>query len=192
MIKDSRAVVRDPNADITLQSSDNVLFRFHKNQLEAHSGAFAAFAASAMDDPFVLTETSEVVDLLLQLMSLQDPPDLESLEFQTLALLAEAVEKYDVFHSKTICRMIMQYVRYHFCERSKTLKDYRNHIPQHSVEVLEYAVKHGYAELADKAAYNAIGCKATDIANKLSFETLKAWVCLFLAVLCSDSDCIGT
>jgi len=56
--------------------------------------------------------------------------------------------------------------------------------------VLEYAVKHGYAELADEAAYNAIGCEATDIANKFSFETLKAWVCLFRMVLCSDSDCI--
>jgi hypothetical protein len=90
-----------------LQSSDNVLFRFHKKQLETHSGAFAASAASAKDDPFVLTESSEIVDLLLQLMSLHDPPDLKPLEFQTIALLAEAVEKYDVFHSKTICRNLM-------------------------------------------------------------------------------------
>ena len=107
MIRDLRVVVCDPNADITLQSSDNVLFRFHKNQLEAHSGAFAA---SAMDDPFVLTEPSEVVDILLQLMSLQDPPDLESLEFQTLALLAEAVEKYDLFASRAVCRVLMRCV----------------------------------------------------------------------------------
>ena len=75
-----------------------------------------------------------------------------------------------------------------FCERSRTLKNHRNHIPQHSAEVLEYAVKHGYAELADKAAPNAIGCKATDIANKFSLETFKAWVGLFYVVLCSDSD----
>ena len=88
--------------------------------------------------------------------------------------------------------MFMQYVRYLFYERSGTLKDYRNHIPRHSVEVLEYAVKHGYAELADEAAPNAIGCKATDIANKFSLETFKAWVCLFHAVLCKDSDCNGT
>jgi len=60
------------------------------------------------------------------------------------------------------------------------------------VEVLEYAVKHGYAELADMAAYNAIGCKATDIANKFSLETFKAWVCLFPVVFCSDSGCNGT
>jgi hypothetical protein len=120
-------------------------------------------------------------------MLLQDPPDLESLEFQTLALLAEAVEKYNVFHSKTICKIFMEYVSYHFCEISGTLKDYRIHNPQHPVEVLEYAVKHGYAELADEAAYNAIGCKATDIANKFSLETFKGWVCLFPAVLC-DAD----
>jgi hypothetical protein len=189
MIRDLQVVVRDPNADITIQSSDNVLFRFHRKQLETHSGAFAT---SVKDDPFICTEPSTVVDLLLQLMSLQDPPDLQPLKFKTLALLAEAVEKYEVFHSQTICRMLMQYVCYHFCERSGTLKDYRNHIPQRSVGVLEYAVKHGYAELADKAAYNAIGCKATDIANKFSLETFKAWVCLFPVVFCSDSGCNGT
>ena len=102
MSRDLRVVVRDPKADIKLQSSDNVLFRFHKKQLQTHSGAFAKF----LKDDF--TEPSEVVDLLLQLMSLQDPPDLESLEFQTLALLTEAVKKYDVFHYKTMCRMVMQ------------------------------------------------------------------------------------
>jgi hypothetical protein len=47
------------------------------------------------------------------------------------------------------------------------------------VEVLEYAVKHGYAELADKTAPNAIGCKATDIVNNLSDATFQAWVCCF-------------
>ena len=47
------------------------------------------------------------------------------------------------------------------------------------MEVLEYAVKHGYAKLADKAAYNAIGCTATDIVDKFSLETFKAWVCCF-------------
>ena len=45
--------------------------------------------------------------------------------------------------------------------------------------MLEYAVKHGYAELADEAAFNAIGCEAIDIANKFSLETFKAWVCYF-------------
>src|ERR1700733_11504088 len=82
-------------------------------QLGSHSGVFASaevFSACATGEQVELTEPSEVVDLLLQLMSLQEPPDLKSLDFQTLSALAEAVEKYDVFHSKTICRMLMQYV----------------------------------------------------------------------------------
>ena len=96
-----------------MQSSDNVLFKFNKRQLGSHSGVFASaevFSVSATGEQVELTEPSEVVDLLLQLMSLQEPPDLKSLDFQTLAELAEAVEKYDVFHSKSTCRMLMQYV----------------------------------------------------------------------------------
>jgi hypothetical protein len=56
----------------------------------------------------MITEPSEIVDLLLQLMSRQEPPDLRSIDFNTLDLLAEAVEKYDVFASKSICRLLMQ------------------------------------------------------------------------------------
>jgi hypothetical protein len=114
-----RAVVRDPNADITLQSSDSVLFRFYKKQLEAHSGAFAgaeAFTVYSTKEPVFFTEPSEIVDLLLQLMS-QEPPDLESLEFQTLALLAEAVEKYDLFASRAVCRILMRCVYQYFMEK---------------------------------------------------------------------------
>jgi hypothetical protein len=118
-VRDLQVVVIYPNADITLQSSDNVLFRFHKRQLETHSGVFAASATSVKDDPIIFTEPSKVVELLLQLMSLQDPPDLQPLKFETLTLLAEAVEKYEVFHSQTICRMLMQYVCYHFVKEAE-------------------------------------------------------------------------
>ena len=75
------------------------------------------FSVCATGELVELTEPSEVVDLLLQLMSLQEAPDLESLDFETLAMLAEAVEKHDVFHSKTTCRMLMQYVNPSFCEK---------------------------------------------------------------------------
>ena len=107
-IEDLRIVVC-PNADITLQSSDNILFKFYKKQLEVHSGAFAgAEAFTATDEPVMFTESSKIVDLLLQLMSRQEPPDLRSIDFNTLDSLAEAVEKYDVFASKTICKVMMQ------------------------------------------------------------------------------------
>jgi hypothetical protein len=56
----------------------------------------------------MFTEPSEIVDLLLQLMSRQEPPDLRSIDFDTLDLLAEAVEKYEVFAYKLLCRIVMQ------------------------------------------------------------------------------------
>jgi len=108
-IKDLRFVVCDLNADIILKSSDNILFKFHKKLLETHSGTFAgAEAFTVTDEPVMFTEPSEIVDLLLQLMSLQEPPDLWSVDFNTLDLLAEAVEKYQVFASKSICKVLMQ------------------------------------------------------------------------------------
>ena len=56
-------------------------------------------------------------------------------------------------------------------------------IPDHPAEVLEYAVKHGYAKVADDAAYRSIDYKAIDMARHLSPETFIAWVCLPLSAL---------
>ena len=107
--EDLRFIVCDPNGDITLQSSDNILFMFYKKQLEACSGAFGgAEAFAATDGPVMFTEPSEIVDLLLQLMSRQEHPDLWSIDFNTLDLLAEAVEKYEVFAYKQECKSLMR------------------------------------------------------------------------------------
>jgi hypothetical protein len=91
-----------------------MLFKFYRKQLEAHSVAFAggeAFASVA-DEVVNLTETSEVVDLLLQLMSLQKQPNLMTLglEFSVLAQLADAIEKYEVVSAMNICDMAMRLV----------------------------------------------------------------------------------
>jgi hypothetical protein len=108
-IENLRIVVCDPNADITLQSSDNILFKFYKKQLEVHSGAFGgAEEFTATDEPVMFTEPSKIVDLLLQLMSRQKHPNLRSLDFDTLDLLAEAVEKYDLFAYIQECQYLMR------------------------------------------------------------------------------------
>jgi hypothetical protein len=70
-----------------------------------------------------------------------------------------------------------------FCEKNSTLKYCRASIPDHPAEVLEYAVKHGYAKVADDAAYRSIDYKAIDMARHLSAETFIAWVCLPLSAL---------
>jgi hypothetical protein len=65
-----------------------------------------------------------------------------------------------------------------FCEKNSTLKYCRASIPDHPAEVLKYAIKHGYAKVADDAAFGSITCKAIDMAKHLSPETFMAWVCL--------------
>lgn len=66
-------------------------------QLEAHSAAFATqgFVPNTKD-VLDLTETAEVLDILLQFMSHQSPPSL-CIVFTVLNSLAEAIEKYKVY-----------------------------------------------------------------------------------------------
>jgi hypothetical protein len=106
--------VCDPNADITLRSCDGTLFKFYRKQLEAYSVAFAGGEAfpSVAGEIIDLSETLEVVELLLQLMSLDKYANLMTLEleFSVLAQLAEAIEKYEVVSARIVCDMVMRFV----------------------------------------------------------------------------------
>jgi hypothetical protein len=90
------------DSDITLQSSEGVLYKVHRKNLGIHSEGFAAAdAISASTDDnnnseiVHLSESSVVLDLLLQYMYRQRQPDLEDVDFQASADLAEAAEKYE-------------------------------------------------------------------------------------------------
>lgn len=88
------------------------MFKFYKKQLAAHSAAFAGAEAfpHLAEDVVDLTETSDVLDILLQFMSCQKQPSIASLDFTTLRSLAEATEKYQVFSAMTAVDMSMKYV----------------------------------------------------------------------------------
>jgi len=62
-------------------------------------------------------------------------PNLENLEFKTLAPLAEAVEKYEVFSAMTICEL--------------RLKPF---IPSYATDILVHGIKHDYPRFVDEAA----------------------------------------
>jgi len=127
------------DSDITLQSSDGVLFKVHRKNLEFHSESFAAandFAdASTSSEVVLLSESSAVLDLLLQFMYRQRQPDLGGVDFDILAELAEAAEKHEVYAAMTVCNLYMG-----FATKS------------HPAEVLRYAYKHDYPKLMDEAA----------------------------------------
>jgi hypothetical protein len=155
---------RDPNADITLRSSDGMLFKFFRKNLEVHSGVFAdagAFEASSKEI-VDLSETSEILELFLQLMSHQEPPNLMSLEFNILASLAEAVEKYQVFSAMAICDVCMRIA-----------------LPHHPLEVLNYAARHNRVETMNAAAIESIGLKMSEVRKHLSQEVIVIWACNF-------------
>jgi len=120
---DKDALVSSPDADITLRSSDGVLLKFYKKQLEVHSKAFAGAEGYTLlaQDVVDLEETCNVLEILLQLMSLEKPPTIGLLDFSILNPLAEAVEKYEVFSAMEACELAMRYVYSHGKEAIRNL-----------------------------------------------------------------------
>lgn len=78
--------------------------------LSTHSGGFAApeNTVSVRDDPVALSETSSVLELLLQYLYPGPQPDLTAIEFSELAQLAEAAQKYEVWSAMDITKLLMR------------------------------------------------------------------------------------
>jgi hypothetical protein len=104
--------VCDPNADLTLQSSDGVLFKVFSKDLEAYSGAFPSteFIKTRPNEIVFLLEASAVLELLLQYMRRQRQPDIARLDFPLLYALAEAAEKYEVYSATEVCKAYIKCV----------------------------------------------------------------------------------
>ncbi|KZT05306.1 uncharacterized protein LAESUDRAFT_238562 [Laetiporus sulphureus 93-53] len=133
---------RAPDADLTILSSDGVLFKVHRRNLEMHSECFPGEDPVISDSPEVvaLTEKASILELLFQYMYRQPQPDLTELDFYEFALLAEAAEKYGVYPALEVCKLQM-----------------RNAIPDYPLTVLGYAARHGHNKLADEVAPRTVG-----------------------------------
>ncbi|KAJ7844180.1 hypothetical protein B0H13DRAFT_1731405 [Mycena leptocephala] len=151
------------DADMTVSSSDGVLFRVHRKNLGVHSDVFADAEDTTRpqdgDEVVYLTESSTVLDLLFQFMYRQPQPDLDALDFKTFASLAEAAEKYVVYSALTLCQ--------------KKMKD---SIPAHPLEVLLYAVRHDHIELANEAAQRSMGRGVAEALGVLPHDIFAAWI----------------
>lgn len=108
------------DSDIILESCDNVHFKVHRVNLRMHSDIFAdaedisssSVIPKPIEQPEIvsLSESSAVLDLLLQYMYRQPPPELADISFELLAGLAEAAEKYRVYYAIDGCKRAMRYV----------------------------------------------------------------------------------
>lgn len=104
-------LVNAQNADITFKSSNGFLFHIHRKNVEANTGGFAPPGLETYDEAVQLTEEASTLDLLFSFIYPKCQPTLVSISFITLARLAEAVEKYEVYSAMNICQIHMQYVR---------------------------------------------------------------------------------
>ncbi|KAJ7646071.1 hypothetical protein DFH06DRAFT_1300846 [Mycena polygramma] len=153
-----------PDADVTVSSSDGVIFKLHRKHLEVHSDVFADAASATLpengkDEVVQLSETSAVLEVLFQYMYRQPQPNLQLVEFATFAGVAEAAEKYVVYAALPAVMIRMT---------AWTI--------QHPLEVLDYAARHSHKQLANEAARVAIGRPLTEAVSILAHDTLIKWV----------------
>ncbi|KAF7300395.1 hypothetical protein HMN09_00923100 [Mycena chlorophos] len=123
------------DSDITFRSSDEVLFRVHRKNLEVCAEGFPPSGFDTNGEVVDLTETSTTLDLLFQFMYPQRHPSLDTTPFEVLFPLAEAAEKYQVFPAMNICHIRL-----------------RDMVGEHPVEISVYAVKHDYPYLVSEVA----------------------------------------
>ncbi|KDQ25442.1 hypothetical protein PLEOSDRAFT_1046241, partial [Pleurotus ostreatus PC15] len=148
-----------PDSDISLLSSDNVLFKVHRINLKMHSDIFAdaddisTFKTSNQQAPEIvaLAEHSTVLSILLRYMYRQPPPDLSALahdDFLLLEQIAEAAEKYRVFFAI-----------------DAAVRALRLSLPTNPFQILSFAIKHKHPSLVDAAA--EWGLRASSLAMGL-------------------------
>jgi hypothetical protein len=93
--------------DVILASSDGVHFGFHTQNILIFAGAFPA-CDTEDSNVISLSESADVVSLLLQYMHQQRQPDSSKFKFDILSRLADAVEKYNVFSAIEVCNIHMR------------------------------------------------------------------------------------
>ncbi|KAF9457796.1 hypothetical protein BDZ94DRAFT_1202173 [Collybia nuda] len=147
------------DANLIFQSSDGVLFHIHNKYLEANTEGFPPAGFDPQNDIVALSEHSTTLELLFQFVYPARHPDLASVEFKTLAPLAEAAEKYQAFSAMVVCKIRMM-----------------GTLPKHAEEIMDYAVKHDYPEIMGGAAPLILNKSLEEILMKLPRNLIIPWV----------------
>ncbi|KAG5639914.1 hypothetical protein DXG03_002391, partial [Asterophora parasitica] len=102
-------LVNAADADVVFRSSDGVLFHIHSKNLEVNTDGFPPVTPElSPQGSFVnLTENAKTLDLMFRFVYPRLIPPLDDVDYDTLAALAEAVEKYQVHTGKQLCSIFM-------------------------------------------------------------------------------------
>ena len=104
------ALVSDPDADLSVVSSDGIMFKIYRKHLDSHTAGFPSFESIVVDQqPITLQEPSDVLELLFQFIHPRAEvqqfrqPVITEIEPKKFFAVAEAAEKYIVFGVMNLC-----------------------------------------------------------------------------------------
>ncbi|TFK39656.1 hypothetical protein BDQ12DRAFT_734965 [Crucibulum laeve] len=156
-----------PDADIVFQSSDSHQFYVHGKNLEVTCGGFDAEEIVARGEVSLLPEAANILSLLFQYIYPNRHPSLKNENFEVIAPLAYAAEKYKVFAAMNICHIRML-----------------SFLSTHPLDVMKYGAHHGYPEIVDAAAPLVIGTATlAEVAQSLPSQMMMAWIQYYQAWL---------
>ena len=101
-------IVSSPDSNVIFQSSDGILFKVHKVNLTIGARGFAPPEFETQGEIVHLSESANTLEVLFQFCYPTPYPYLGGMEFDVLALLAEAAEKYQIFSAMNICKIYMK------------------------------------------------------------------------------------
>ncbi|KIK58700.1 hypothetical protein GYMLUDRAFT_689253 [Collybiopsis luxurians FD-317 M1] len=102
------------DADVLIQSSDNVQFHLHKRHLEFATGGFPPADTPTDGQVVHLSEPSDVLEILFQfvyprrLPTFDRGPGMD--DYEVVLKVAEAAEKYEVYCAIAVCQLKSRYV----------------------------------------------------------------------------------
>ncbi|KAE9395320.1 hypothetical protein BT96DRAFT_978032 [Gymnopus androsaceus JB14] len=153
----SSKIFNATDADVVIRSADNVDFRLHKANLACATGAFPPPETNS-DEIVHLTESSETLEILFQFIYPRRFPSLEKMNFDSLMLLAEAAEKYEVVALIAVCDFNL-----------------RKFLPTQPKKILEFAANHDYPELIMKIAPLLAHTPLSKLVDILPYHVYKPW-----------------
>ncbi|KAF8875337.1 hypothetical protein CPB84DRAFT_1966756 [Gymnopilus junonius] len=147
------------DSDITIQSSDNVLFKLHIKYLVATSGIFLGSEIETRGEVVHLEEQANVLEIVFQFIYPRVHPVLEGMEFELIKAIAEAVEKYQIFSAMFVCQTRL-----------------RETIPLHAIDVLLHGLMHDYDSLINESALRLVRSDVIQVAERLPNHYIVPWL----------------
>ncbi|KAJ3976109.1 hypothetical protein EV361DRAFT_885054 [Lentinula raphanica] len=163
-----------PDADIVVESSDNILFNLHKKNIECVTGDFLlAEMSSDSKEAVQLAESANILEMLFTCLYPRPFPSLEDLDFDTFMLLAEAAEKYQFFGMMSACRLQMKEILY----PTETSTSYasKQELSSKRMQLLHFAVDYEVQDVIEELQVIMVDIPLSKLVDILPSRVYKPW-----------------